>query len=253
MSPPPLTPPALVHRCGSATAHGAADLLGVRVGTDETSVLRILDGRTGALQFETALDASARWSPFAADIDADGHAELLVPGGAPREGVLPSVTILHQSNDTWAAAGPVWPTRDFQLSSVGAAGEIPRGETLPPSWAYNVFHARPAVDPAGTDLSIQDASVCWDPCAGTVTIAARVGNGGPGATVETGLVARAGSSVVANVPVPALEAGVLSDELQLTIPGTAFDGGQVVLSVDPEAVVVECDEGDNEVVLADPR
>jgi len=55
------------------------------------------------------------------------------------------------------------------------------------------------------------------------------------------------------VPVPALEAGVLSDELQLTIPGTAFDGGQVVLSVDPEAVVVECDEGDNEVVLADPR
>ena len=95
--------------------------------------------------------------------------------------------------------------------------------------------------------------MCWDPCTGTVTIAARVGNGGPGASVETDLEARAGNSVLANVPVPALEAGVLSDELQLTIPGTAFDGGQVVLSVDPEAVVVECDEGDNEVVLADPR
>lgn len=101
--------------------------------------------------------------------------------------------------------------------------------------------------------AVQDASVCWDPCTGTVTITARVVNGSPGASVETDLEARAGNSVLANVPVPALEAGVLSDELQLTIPGTAFDGGQVVLSVDPQAVVVECDEGDNEVVLADPR
>ncbi len=193
------------------------------------------------------------WSPFAADIDNDGHAELLIPGGTPRDGPLPSVTILHQVDDTWPAAGPSWPERDFQISNIGPAGQIPRGETNPPSWAYNLFHARPAADPAGVNLTPLVASVCAGTCAGTVEIHVQVTNTGPAASPESVFQLQAGDTVVSETAVLPIEPGVTTEGILLTVPDSIFDLGEVRIVTDPAAVLDECHEEDNMAVVPDPR
>lgn len=234
-------------------ADGAIDLITIEDVDNDTDNLRILDGRTGDILYELQIANVSGWSPFAADIDNDGHAELLIPGGTPREGPLPSVTILHQVNDTWPAAGPSWPERDFQISNIGPAGQVPRGETNPPSWAYNVFHARPATNPAGVNLTPTIASVCADTCAGTVEIQVQLTNTGPVTSPESALQLQADDTVVSETTVQPIEPGVTTESLTLTVPADTFDLGEVRIVTDPAGVLEECHEEDNMVVVPDPR
>lgn len=230
---------------------GAVEVIVIQGIDNDVDALHVLDGRTGNLLYELTIANVSQWSPFAADIDNDGHAELLFAGGTPREGPLPSVTILHQVNDTWPAAGPSWPGRDFQVNNIGPAGEVPRGETNPPWWAYNVFHARPATNALGMNLTPSIASVCS--CEDTVEIQVQVTNTGAETSPESVFQLQAGETVVSETTVPSLAAGSTTAGVVLTVPASTFDLGEVRVVTDVDALVVECDEEDNELVIADPR
>ena len=223
-------------------ADGASELVVIGDG-----VLRILDGRTGAVLYELEIVVSGYSFPLVADIDGDGHAELIIPGGTPRDGDTPQLTVLHQVNDTWPAAGPSWPVRDFQISNVGPAGEIPRGETNPPWWAYNTYHARPAADPAGVNLTPAVVATCADTCTGMTQLEVQVTNSGPAASGAAVVQLQRNGAALGEATVDAVEPGWTSAGVMLSLPTADVEAGGVTVVVDPAGLVEECHEDDNEV------
>lgn len=214
---------------------------------------KILDGATGDVLYSTPSQTYGGWPPIVADLDNDGHAEIVVAGGAPRDGLLPSATIYHQVDNTWPAAGPAWPVPDYHLTNVGPAGEIPRGEPDPPSWMYNVVHARPAVDGQGVNLTPTVAQVCTDTCQDTVQLDVVVTNSGPMPASDVVVRVYAGSTILTDVAIGRVGSGEVSEGMIVTLAASDFGRGEIRLVVDPDDASPECDEGDNEVVLADPR
>jgi hypothetical protein len=236
---------------------GASELLvsevkGAEGGED---AFKILSGAKGDVVFSTPHMVISGGRPVVADIDNDGHAEIILAGGAYREGPSPSVTIYHQVNDTWPAAGPAWPVPDYHLTNIGPAGEVPIGEPDPAPWTYNLFHARPAVDGQPANLTPTLVQTCSDTCeeGGSVQIEVRVTNSGPEDANDVLLRVTAGGTTVTETTLPLVGSGVMSAGVLLTIPGTTFDLGEVRVVVDPNGANAECEEGDNEVVVADPR
>lgn len=234
---------------------GASELLveeqsGVDGGQD---AFKILAGTTGDVLYSTPNVSYGGWPPLVADLDNDGHAEIVVAGGAPREGLLPSATIYRQVDNTWPAAGPAWPVPDYHLTNVGPAGEIPRGEPDPPSWMYNVVHARPAVDGQGVNLTPTVAQVCTDTCDDTVQIDVVVTNSGPMPANDVVVRVYAGSTMLTDVAVGRVGSGAVSEGTIVTLAASDFDRGEIRLVVDPDDGSPECDEGDNELVMGDPR
>ncbi len=219
------------------------------------NAFKILSGVKGDVLFSTPHLTHFGGQPFVADIDNDGHAEIIMAGGAYREGPSPSVTIYHQVNDTWPAAGPAWPVPDYHLTNIGPAGEIPVVEPDPAPWTYNLFHARPAVDGQPANLTPTLVQSCSDTCeeGGSVQIEVRVTNSGPADANEVLLRVTAGGTTVTETTLPQVGSGVMSAGVILTIPGTSFDLGEVRVVVDPNGSNAECEEGDNELVVADPR
>ncbi|MBI4818624.1 MAG: choice-of-anchor D domain-containing protein [Deltaproteobacteria bacterium] len=60
--------------------------------------------------------------PVVADVDLDGHAEIIVandggPGG---------ITVYSNTGDNWVAAPPIWNQQSFHVGNVHASGAIPR-------------------------------------------------------------------------------------------------------------------------------
>lgn len=231
-------------------ADGASELIVVGDG-----VLRIFSGGDGSLLWSTPHESSGHQSPIVADIDGDGHAELIVLGGAEEEGWIPTATIFHQANDTWPAAGPSWPHRDFHISDIGPAGEIPRGETDPPAWSYNVFHARPAMDGQGVNLTPTLVDACSDLCGedGNLQVEFTVANSGPRPASDVVVHVVVGATVVATATIARVGPGEISAGILVDVPAATFENGDVRVVVDPEDAFPECDEADNEVFLPDPR
>lgn len=218
------------------------------------NLLKILSGLTGDELYSSPNLSYSSWPPVVADIDTDGHAEILVSGGVPRaDGSIRSVTIYHQVDDTWPAAGPAWPVPDYQLTNVGPAGEIPRGETDPPWWANNVFHARPAVDGQGVNLTPTVTQVCTDTCDDTVQLDVVVTNSGPMPANDVVVRVYTGSTVLTDVAVGRVGSGAVSEGTIVTLAASDFDRGEVRIVVDPDDGSPECDEGDNELLLGDAR
>ncbi|MES2639506.1 MAG: CARDB domain-containing protein [Myxococcota bacterium] len=238
-------------------ADGASELI-VQTGDSGAGdgAVKILSGRDGSLLWSAANVMHGEAAPIVADIDGDGHAELLVTGGQPREtGGVPSLTIYHQAADTWPAAGPAWPVPNYAITDVGPAGELPRGEADPPAWTYGVFHARPAVDGQGVDLSLAAIDTCFDRCGAeeTVQLAVSVSNTGPRPAHDVVLRVYAGETAVAEDVLPRIGAGEAAEGVILTVPAGRFDLGAVRVVADPDDALPECDESNNELPVVDPR
>jgi hypothetical protein len=127
--------------------------------------------------------------------------------------------------------------------------------TDPPWWTHNVFHARPAVDGQGVNLTPRIVERCVDACAdeGTVQVDVVVTNVGPLPATDVRVRVYAGDIVVTEYTIDRVAAGSTSEGTVVTIPGARFDLGPVRIVVDPDGVVPECDEGDNELGVSDPR
>jgi len=227
---------------------------------DEVS-LRVFDGATGGVLYTNTSHSSATvWEyPVVADVDGDDSAEIVI---ASNGSVWRGVTVLGHAGSGWARSGPTWAVHDFALTNVDADGRVP--SPAPKSWdVYNVFRARPTVDDAAVDLSVEIVDVCFSGCTDESPAQVSVQVGNPG-----GLEAAAGASValyrldgevetlIAVQTVPdAIPSGTTSASVVFDITKGDVGSDGIVVRVDDDGTGVgtqdECDEENNVAGYAD--
>ena len=221
----------------------------------DQSTFTIFDGKTGA---ENYVDNQHRSGtvfeyPTVADIDHDGHGEIMFVSnyGAPW-GVL---KVVEHGGSGWPAAGSTWAIHDFAISNVNPDGSVPASPD--PYWTkYNVYRARIAADdPSTADLVAEITDACVADCEyGPVQLSIQIANQG-GADVEAGTVASLYAEdlprrLIGTSVLPAIPAGTVLDGIsfELTTTDIGIYGFTIVVDDDGTGVGVvnECDETNNE-------
>ena len=90
---------------------------------------RILDGMTGDVLVErTSFTASG--GTVVADVDLDGHAEIVIGSAPLTEWDAPKgVYVFEDPQDRWGAARPIWNQHTYHVTNVNPDGSIPEVET----------------------------------------------------------------------------------------------------------------------------
>jgi len=216
----------------------------------DQSTFTIFDGSTGAELYSDTNHASPTIFeyPTVADIDADGHAEIIVT----HYGLGYSVTAYEHNGDGWPAAGTTWNVHDFAITNINPDGSVPQNPE--PSWnKYNVYRARVAADdPSTPDLAVEITDVCVADCEfGPVALTVQLRNEG-GADIAAGTASltiyaddSAGPRAIATYSVPAIPAGTVLEGIEFNLaPGDIGEFG-FSASVDPDGVLDECVEDNN--------
>ena len=222
---------------------------------DEQS-FTIFDGRTGLMRWSTMDHYSVTIFeyPTVADVDGDGHGEILVSGIGGYGPFVPLRVYAHDGPG-WSPAGSAWPIHDFAVTNAAPDGAVP---ARPDPWwlTHNTFRARLAVDsPAYADLVPSFTDVCVADCAyGPVAVAVSVGNQGgvdvpAGATLALYAEDEGGSRLLRTVALPEVPAGTLLEGQTLELaPGEVGTRGFRLVVNDPATrarYVHECDVTNN--------
>ncbi len=96
----------------------------------DTYKLRIYDGDTGDVlsQFDIT-SGTILENPVVADVDLDGHAEIVVPAQFDKQGIF----VLEDPQDKWVAARSIWNQHTYHVTNTFPNGQIPLTETN--NWA----------------------------------------------------------------------------------------------------------------------
>ncbi len=220
---------------------------------DQTS-FRVLDGRTGTTLYEDGSHRSGTVFeyPAVADLDDDGHAEVLVVNNGILGGSAPALVVYAHGGDGWPDAGPTWPVHDYAMTNVHDDGTVPSAPDA--SWlSHNVYRARVAgTTVASADLTVRIDDVCVADCTyGPVQVAVQVANEG-GRDIDAGAMLAlyadddTGLREVATEVLPAVPAGTSLDAVTFELRAADVGAFGFVARVDASGVVDECDEDDNE-------
>ncbi len=137
------------------------------------------EGATGTVKYQTPNHASATMFdyPVIADVDADGHAEILVC----HDGYSAAMTVFGDANDSWASTRKVWNQHAYGITNIDDDLTVPTTAT-PNFRSYNTWHAAPSRDAGsnadGVDFTGEIIDVCAECEAGLVYVSARAINRG---------------------------------------------------------------------------
>jgi RHS repeat-associated protein len=172
------------NRTGSSVFDFDGDRTAEVIYADEL-VLRIYRGATGEVLFSTSRGSGTTLElPVVADVDADGHAEIVIGANDYFAGDETGLLVIGGTDASWVSTRRIWNQHDYHVTNVNEDASIPRVER--PNWlvgGLNHFRlnsfslddqqrmetfAYKAVDPGG--LASEPA---------TVTIEIRAPNGPP--------------------------------------------------------------------------
>ena len=142
---------------------------------DETQLVAY-DGRDGTIKFQTYDHASVTMmdNPVIADVDADGHAEVVVV----HSGNGRAFSVYGDANNSWAPARKVWNQHAYSINNINDDLTLPV-EAVPTFSDQNSWHSQIA-EGAGVslidDLTPDIVDVCDDPCGDTVKVLVRLRN-----------------------------------------------------------------------------
>jgi hypothetical protein len=157
---------------------GAAEV----VYADEKDVW-VFDGATGDVKLQEEQHTSVTCSeyPTIADVDADGHAEIVVTDSAYKWGTDQGVTVIEDADDSWMPAPVWWNQHDYAITNVGANGVIPAQPDV--NWdTYNSFRSGDLIATAGSVMAdpypLLDETCLLDCADGIVRVSVQLANGG---------------------------------------------------------------------------
>ena len=213
--------------------------------------LWVFDGETGAVRLKDARHESRTLHelPTVADVDGDGHAEIIVPnGGSHNEVPHWGLYVLGGALDDWAEGGAVWNQHAFSITNVNDDLSIP---PVPNSnWPeHNSFRSGDLLAPYDGALpdAVPLAATCHVECSlGRAYLVAGIGNAGMGALP-------AGTRLIIETPdgqelsrmsVGALQPAGVSPALRVPL---SPNQGEVIVRVEHEAA--DCNPDDNRVEI----
>ncbi len=166
---------------GSAVFDFEGDGQAEVVYADENDLM-VFDGATGAVKLRETRHSSATCSesPSVADVDNDGHADILYTSSV-YSGPERGVTVISDANNSWMPARKVWNQHGYAITNVDDDGGIPTAPDV--NWdSYNTF--RSADMSAADGGLLADAvpalgDICNDECGnGHLYVTVVVGNQG---------------------------------------------------------------------------
>lgn len=153
----------------------------------DSEYVYILNGRDGATLFQfgiTSAGVNPSMIPVIADLDNDGGAEIVAPasqsflvGAPPRQGIV----VISDANDNWVHARRIWNQWLYNPAYVNEDGSIPPlgGDQSQVQDSLREQFAIEGIDLfAAPNLSVSQVTVDASNCPDSVTVTARIGNGG---------------------------------------------------------------------------
>lgn len=229
---------------------GAAEV----VYADENSVW-VFSGANGEPKMEETRHSSATCSeyPVIADVDNDGHAEIIYSSGA-YSGTETGVTVIGDSEDSWQAARPVWNQHTYSVTHIDDDGKVVSNPDT--NWlSYNTFRSGDEVAGQGgelADLVVEVQNLCEECADDRVTLSYRVGNQGrwdfEGAiALELLVVTPDGQQSLHTEEVELrLDMGTWGATQTLEFAPGGLDIRALVLRVQPVGGLAECSDDNNE-------
>ncbi|MBI5676858.1 MAG: hypothetical protein HZC48_13745 [Nitrospirae bacterium] len=145
---------------------------------------RIYNGTTGAVLFETLNSSATSFEyPVIADVDNDNRAEVVVVANdwyasIPR--INHGVRVFEDANDNWVNTRKIWNQHTYHITNVNDDGTIPRHEQN--NWdIYNNYRCNSLLLEEvnrTSDITASYITVDQTNFPASVTISARIGNGG---------------------------------------------------------------------------
>lgn len=235
---------------------GAAEV----VYADEQN-LYVFDGATGAIKLQEDEHSSATCSeyPSIADVDNDGHAEIIYTSSA-YTGSESGVRVVGDADDSWMSGRTVWNEHAYSITNVNDDVTIP---ALPDTnWVagYNNFRSGDITPVSGSglaDIEVQILDVCAEDCAeGELTVWLAVANAGTMdlsqsfnvevlADTDAGLVSL--TNFTWTEPIPS---GYRSASMELNLNGVPTPVRAIVAIANADGAVTECHTDNNQDTLA---
>ena len=232
---------------------------------DEYS-LWVYAGPTGEVLLEESDHASGTlWEyPIIADVDRDGHAEIVLASNNYAFSGWTGITVLGDQYNSWVTARPVWNQHAYHITNIEDDLSLPQQEV--PNWidGNNTFRQGGfAVTGAlaAPDLVPELLTTCQDACPDTARVLFHIRNDGlnqvpPGVDyivwAESVLGER--TAVVTGEVLDAIPPGWASSAIEVVVDLTALsDYARLILAVDDDGTGFgehnECREDNNELVL----
>ena len=136
-------------------------------------------GSDGTIKFQSNAHGSDTMYdyPVIADVDANGHADIVVA----HDGYSSGMSVYRDKNDSWAPARQVWNQHSYTITNINDDLSVPATQTQNFT-VYNSYHSGLAGAPGeaiGADLSAEILASCVDDCdRGWFIVTARVQNNG---------------------------------------------------------------------------
>ena len=226
--------------------------------------LWVFDGPTGAALLELGPHSSSTGAefPVVADVDLDGHAEIILfSNDHPEYGTETGVKVFGSKWNDWPNTRPLWNQADYWVSNIDDSLGVPAAPAA--NWdTWNTFRANPATPYPVPDLDAValPVDVCEVECAaGRLRLVVRVGNGGAGPLppgVPVSVQARSGDSwvtVAETQTLTTIDVGESSEGLVVQLKVADVPEGllRVVIDGAVEPTVDECDRDNNVVELTE--
>lgn len=225
------------------------------------------DGTNGDVKFKSDEHNSDTMYdyPTIADVDADGHADIVVAHDQ-NFGAGPGFSVYRDATNSWAPARSVWNQHAYDITHVNDDLTIPT-TAVQNFTIYNNFHSAHALPPGealGDELAAEVLSTCDDDCdRGWFVVTARAMNTGSAdvpAGVMLSLYAEIDGSLVALDTVALEEAvpsGMTSEAVAFAASASDIeDASALWVYVDDNGsrtgVVSECDETNNGALVKKP-
>ena len=218
----------------------------------------VFDGSTGSVKLQETYHSNLTCTeyPTVADVDNDGHAEI-VYGSYQFSDSVTGITVIGDADDSWMPTRTLWNQHAYNITNIRDDLSVP--ESPIPNWSsYNTFRSADLASATGGALS--DAIPQWvETCEvecddGYLRLVVRVGNGGTEALpagLPVSLYRWTGTEwewMETRTTVDSIPSGETTAGIQFDLAPADVPEGQLMFVVDDDdgtQILTECHEDNN--------